>query len=228
MAATEWQTRRATADDIVPVGGVLARAFQEDPMWRWALGREGVEDRRARLERFFGAIARIVHARDELTFTAGDASTTTGASVDPSTGASVAGASVAGASVWMSPGKWRFSLLDEARMAPSVLAAFGPAGTVRLLQLLGAVERAHLREPHYYLFAIGADPAHQGRGVGAALLAPMLARCDDEQLPAYLESSNPQNLSFYRRHGFDDHGDALRFGDGVIVTPMRRAPRRRS
>lgn len=207
MTASEWQTRRATKDDIEPVGGVLARAFQEDPMWRWALGRDAVDERRARLERFFGAIARIVDAHDQLTFTAGDASAT------------------AGASVWMSPGKWRFSLVDEARMAPSVLASFGAAGTIRLLKLLMAVERAHLREPHWYLFAIGADPAHQGRGVGAALLAPMLARCDDEQLPAYLESSNPQNLSFYRRHGFTDHGPPLRFGDGVIVTPMRRAPR---
>ena len=112
-------------------------------------------------------------------------------------------------------------------MAPAVLASFGATGTVRLLKLLGAVERAHLREPHHYLFAIGADPAHQGRGVGAALLAPMLARCDEERLPAYLESSNPANLSFYRRHGFVATGE-LRFGSDVVVTPMRREPRARA
>ncbi|MCU1279346.1 MAG: hypothetical protein JWM53_2892, partial [bacterium] len=79
-------------------------------------------------------------------------------------------------------------------------------------------------EPHYYLFAIGTTPEQQGRGVGSALLAPMLARCDAEKLPAYLESSTPTNLPFYRRHGFVATGE-LRFGDGVVVTPMRRDPR---
>ena len=203
MPAEQWETQRATAADIDRVAAVLARAFQDDPMWRWALARDAVDERRARLGRFFDAIARILHARDELTFTAGD---------------------FAGAAVWMPPGRWHFSLVDQARLAPAVLTSFGAAGTVRLLKLLGGVERVHLRAPHYYLFAIGADPSQQGRGVGSALLAPMLARCDAEQLPAYLESSNPANLSFYRRHGFVPTGE-LRFGDGALVTPMRRDPR---
>lgn len=204
MPTSEWETRRAGDDELGRVAAVLARAFQDDPMWRWALGRDGTEERRARLDRFFGGIARVLHARNELTFAAGD---------------------FAGAAVWMAPGKWHFSLGDEARLAPTVLATFGAGGTVRLLRLLTGVERVHLREPHYYLFAIGTDPTHQGRGVGSALLAPMLARCDAEKLPAYLESSTPANLPFYRRHGFVEVGEPLRFGDGAVVTPMRRDPR---
>jgi ribosomal protein S18 acetylase RimI-like enzyme len=204
MDSMKWEARRATTDELGRVSAVLARAFQDDPMWRWALGRDAVDERRTRLGRFFDAIARILHARHELTFTAGD---------------------FAGAAVWMPPEKWRFSLVDEARMAPAVLASFGAGGTVRLLQLLVGVERAHLREPHYYLFAIGADPEQQGRGVGSSLLAPMLARCDAEKLPAYLESSNPANIPFYRRHGFEPTGEALRFGASAVVTPMRRDPR---
>jgi ribosomal protein S18 acetylase RimI-like enzyme len=202
MSTAKWETRPANGDELDRVAAVLARAFQDDPMWRWALGRDGTDERRARLDRFFGAIARVLHPRHELTFTAGD---------------------FAGAAVWMAPGRWHFSLGDEARLAPAVLGSFGAIGAVRLLRLLGGVERVHLREPHYYLFAIGADPAQQGRGVGSALLAPMLARCDAEKLPAYLESSNPENIPFYRRHGFVPVGEALRFGDAV-VTPMRRDP----
>jgi len=202
MPTTQWETRRVATSELDRVPAVLARAFQDDPMWRWALGRDGTDERRARLERFFDGIARIIHARHELTYTAGD---------------------VAGAAVWMPPGQWKFRLVDEARLAPTVLGAFGATGTVRLLKLLTGVERVHLREPHYYLFAIGADPAHQGRGVGSALLEPMLARCDAEKMPAYLESSNPANLSFYRRHGFTPLA-ALDFG-GNAVTPMRRDPR---
>lgn len=193
--------RRATAADRPAVAELLARAFDDDPLWTWVLGRPDREERCARLERFFGALLHHVHGHHEL--------------VDIVDGA--------GASVWVPPGRWRFSLGDEARVAPAVLRAFG-LGVVRLLPLLVAVEREHLRDPHYYLFAIGAAPEQQGRGVGSALLRPMLARCDAERLPAYLESSTPRNLPFYRRHGFEAVGE-LRFGDDVIVTRMRRDPR---
>jgi ribosomal protein S18 acetylase RimI-like enzyme len=30
-----------------------------------------------------------------------------------------------------------------------------------------------------------------------------LDRCDEQHLPAYLESSNPANISLYERHGFE-------------------------
>ena len=205
MSTAKWEARRAGGDELGPVAAVLARAFQDDPMWSWALGGGGGDERRARLDRFFGGIARVMHPRNELTFTAGD---------------------FAGAAVWTAPDRWHFSLADQARLAPTVVTTFGAGGTVRLLRLLGGVERVHLREPHYYLFAIGTDPAQQGRGVGSALLAPMLARCDQERMPAYLESSKPENVPFYRRHGFVEVGAPLQFGGGgVVVTPMRRAPR---
>jgi ribosomal protein S18 acetylase RimI-like enzyme len=203
MAIGDWEARRTVDGELAQVGAVLGRAFQDDPMWGWALGRSETDDRRARLTRFFDAIVRKVYGANELVFTVGD---------------------FAGVAVWTPPGAWRVSLADEARVAMPVLRAFGVGGSVRLLKLLAGVERAHERAPHYYLFAIGTDPAHQGRGAGAALLAPMLARCDAEKLPAYLESSNPANLSFYRRHGFVPTAE-LRFGPDVVVTPMRRDPR---
>jgi ribosomal protein S18 acetylase RimI-like enzyme len=203
MGNGDWEARLTVGDELSRVGGVLGRAFQDDPMWAWALGRSDTEDRSRRLARFFDAIVRKVYAAKQLVFTVDD---------------------LAGVAVWTPPGGWRLSFADEARVALPVLAAFGAAGSARLLQLLGGVTRAHERAPHYYLFAIGTDPAHQGRGAGAALLAPMLARCDAEKLPAYLESSNPANLSFYRRHGFVPTGE-LRFGSDVVVTPMRRDPR---
>lgn len=212
MSTARWETRHVGAEALGDVTAVLARAFEDDPMWRWALGRPDIDDRRARLGRFFGALIAKVHVREQLMFTADAAPRTD--SRDPA---------VAGAAVWMPPGRWKVSLGDEARVAPAVLAAFGASGTVRLLRLLAGVERLHLREPHYYLFAIGVEPTHQGRGVGAALLAPMLQRCDAERLPAYLESSTPTNLPFYRRQGFVETGQ-LRFGDAT-VTPMRRDPR---
>jgi predicted acetyltransferase len=39
--------------------------------------------------------------------------------------------------------------------------------------------------------------------LGGQLLKQVLKRADDEKVPVYLESSNPKNLDFYRKYGFE-------------------------
>ena len=51
-----------------------------------------------------------------------------------------------------------------------------------------------------------------------------VARSDKDGLPAYLESSNPKNISLYERHGFEVMGK-IQVGAGPLVTPMLRRPR---
>ena len=51
-----------------------------------------------------------------------------------------------------------------------------------------------------------------------------VARCDREGLLAYLESSNPRNISLYERHGFEAVGE-IQIGAAPVVTPMVRQPR---
>jgi ribosomal protein S18 acetylase RimI-like enzyme len=72
---------------------------------------------------------------------------------------------------------------------------------------------------------IGVDPARQGRGLGSALLAHTLSRCDAEGALAYLESSNPKNTPLYERHGFEVLGQ-IAPADFPGLTPMLRRPRR--
>ncbi|MBL8179008.1 MAG: GNAT family N-acetyltransferase [Bryobacterales bacterium] len=81
----------------------------------------------------------------------------------------------------------------------------------------------HPTQPHWYLPLIGVDAPAQNRGFGAALLRHALARCDAEGLPAYLESSNPRNVTLYRRHGFELLGE-IRAGSSPPVLPMLRPP----
>jgi ribosomal protein S18 acetylase RimI-like enzyme len=71
---------------------------------------------------------------------------------------------------------------------------------------------------------IGVDPAHQGKGHGDALMRHALEQCDRDGLPAYLESTNPRNLSLYRRHGFEALG-TIQASSSPSVVPMLR-PRR--
>lgn len=118
-----------------------------------------------------------------------------------------------GAACWIGPQdklRWPFTpsnLLKMARIG-------GPSALYRMARSGWKTEKFHPREPHYYLFMIGARPDYQGQGVGSALLSHMLRRCDREQMPAYLENSKAANLDFYRGHGFQVQRE-IRFASGA-------------
>ncbi len=52
------------------------------------------------------------------------------------------------------------------------------------------------------LLALGTDPPWQRRGIGSALLQPVLQRCDAAHTAAYLETPSEAIVPFYERHGF--------------------------
>ena len=99
-----------------------------------------------------------------------------------------------------------------------------PPAVAHGLRYLLAIEKAHPKEPHWYLMAVGVVPEAQGQGRGAALLEPVLRRCDDERLPAYLEASTADNARLYERLGFESR-EEVEMLPGVSVRPMLREPR---
>ncbi|MEM9473169.1 MAG: GNAT family N-acetyltransferase [Pseudomonadota bacterium] len=78
-------------------------------------------------------------------------------------------------------------------------------------------------EACWYLPMIATDPAFVGQGVGSVLLKRGLQRCDKAGEIAYLESSNPRNISLYLRHGFEQIGE-IQTGSSPKVFPMIRQP----
>ena len=94
-----------------------------------------------------------------------------------------------------------------------------------LLATFEKMGHSHPDEPHWYLPMIGVEPNAQGRGLGAELMRHAVARCDQEGALAYLESSNPRNISLYLRFGFEIIGE-IQIGAAPVVTPMLRRPRR--
>lgn len=106
-----------------------------------------------------------------------------------------------GAATWLGPEQelsWPFSLSNVIK----ALKFAGPGGTWRFLQAGIKTEKHHPREPHYYLFAVGALPECTGQGIGTALMKHVLKMCDEQSTPAYLENSKAENLAFYEGHGF--------------------------
>lgn len=86
------------------------------------------------------------------------------------------------------------------------------------------MEEFHPHEKCWYLPLIAADPAQTGKGLGAALLKAGLQQRDAQGLPAYLESSNPRNISLYERHGFEVMGK-IETDTSPLMTPMYRPAR---
>ena len=94
----------------------------------------------------------------------------------------------------------------------------------RAIKVQRAVEKRHLREPHFYVRLVGVRTALQGRGVGSALMQPTLQRADSAGLPTYIEASTERSAALYERLGFL-HMDVLELPDGgPPVWRMRRPP----
>jgi ribosomal protein S18 acetylase RimI-like enzyme len=127
---------------------------------------------------------------------------------------------LSGASLWFPPGVHP----DGDALAAMIQATTPEEEHGQIFEAFGQMDQYHPKEPHWYLAVLGADPARQGQGTGSALLRTTLAKVDEQNLPAYLESSNIANVPLYERHGFEVAGK-IQSDDGPLITPMFRPAR---
>jgi ribosomal protein S18 acetylase RimI-like enzyme len=130
-----------------------------------------------------------------------------------------------GGALWLPSDKAEIGLAQQLSLLPDMVRAVGLRGVKRLMGVLDAMNKAHPHERHYYLQFVGVEPAHQGKGLGSALMRPTLARCDREESGAYVENTQEENIAFYERLGFAVIG-GLDLGRGAPpVWRMWRDPR---
>jgi len=196
--------RAATAADRATLAAALASAFSKDPLFSWMAGAGPNRPLGPKMRVMFDAFLKLdLRRSDHLVFT-------------DEVGI--------GAAVWKHPNKWKMPTGDMVRTLPAMLRVLGTK-TPRMIGAITAIEKVHPKEEHYYLEALGTQQDMQSKGVGSAVIRHMLDRCDAEGLPAYLESSNPRNIPFYARHGFESTGEIVVGKGAPTVTAMWRDPR---
>jgi ribosomal protein S18 acetylase RimI-like enzyme len=124
------------------------------------------------------------------------------------------------AAFWLPPGVG----IDEAAMGALIESTVAAERQADLAGVAEQMGQYHPDAPHWYLAVLGVDVSRQGRGLGSVLMKHALQHVDAARLPAYLESSNPRNIPFYERHGFEVVG-RIQAGQSPVVTPMVRRGR---
>jgi GNAT superfamily N-acetyltransferase len=171
-----------TPSDDEAAARLLTRAFHTDPMMIYLAPDEPSRNRR--IQPFLAATIRYSrrYGITEMTSTR-DAVT-----------------------LWLKPDCTTLTVGRMVRtgtlLAPRTL---GLSSLIRLNTLASCSDTLHkqaISGDHWYLMTIGVDPDRQRMGAGGRLLSAGLQRADADGLPCYLETTNPENLPFYRRHGF--------------------------
>ncbi|HZO58677.1 MAG TPA: GNAT family N-acetyltransferase [Solirubrobacterales bacterium] len=200
MALSGQAVRKATLDDVPRLADALARAFDGDPPMRWFLSDS--ETRVARARRLFEVMLRRVHLTRDYCYTTSD---------------------VVGGALWVPPGTWRLGVVDQVVLLPGMVRVFG-RGLARAQRGLTVMESGHPKTPHYYLDSLGVEPEWQGKGLGSALMLPVLERCDIERMPAYLNAGSARSRDLYLRHGFEVTEEFALPEDGPPLWRMWREP----
>ena len=197
----ELRARSAGSSDLDAVVETIAVAFYNDPVWSFAFGDPTA--RAAQFRRWWPLFVESALPYGWVRML-GQAETV---------------------AVWMPPGRPELTPEAEARIPGLLDELLGDRAPLVLRGLL-QFEAAHPHdEPHYYLSFVATHDDHRGRGIGERLLAQNLELIDAEHLPAYLESSNPKNLTRYERLGFRPRSDFDFAPGGPTVTTMWRPAR---
>src|SRR4051812_5092539 len=156
--------RPVREQDIGVLALALTRAFEDDPVTRWVYASEPRRPRWS--ERFFAwQLGRLLP--QDVSWTTEDGR--------------------GGAALWALPDRWRETGRETLGLLRLTLPGVLPR-LPRVLRGLGQVEVRHPPQEHLYLAVLGVDPAHQGNGVGSAVVPPGLELCDRERLPAHPET----------------------------------------
>lgn len=189
--------KTATESDEIYVLDTLKLAFVSDPAFRWVWPDP---------QQYLSHVSNFAKAFAGKAFLHGTASYV---------------GNYYGVALWLPP-----SIYPDVDVMVDLLQKTGSEGSKRdspeVFEKMGSY---HPSEPHWYLPLLGVDPFYQGKGFGSMLMEHATAMFDKDNGLAYLESSNPRNVSLYKRHGFEVLG-TIQVNSSPPIFPMLRKPRK--
>ncbi len=190
------EIRTTTQADESPAIDAIVLAFVADPVARWCYPDP---------HQYLTNMPRFARAFAGSSFAHGSAHCT---------------GECAGTALWLPPDVHP----DEEALGEVIESTVSESVRTDLYAVFEQLAGYHPAEPHWYLPLIGVDPAYRGKGIGGALMKYAAQQCDHDQTPAYLESTNPRNVSLYQRHGFEVLGE-VQVGTSPPFVPMLRPAR---
>ena len=175
---------RLNKSQIEPAADVLARAFQDDPLFSYFF--PSARERMNKSPHLFRSLVQRGVLYGEVYATSPN---------------------LEGVVVWLHSDKVDVSPWRMVRPAALLMVLKMGAGSIRRMMRFApyaaTMHKRHTPFRHWYLQAIGVDPRFQGKGCAGLLLKPMFARMDTEHLACYLETQNQRNLPIYQHYGFE-------------------------
>jgi ribosomal protein S18 acetylase RimI-like enzyme len=193
--ANAIQIRKASDGEVPGIADTLARAFFDDPVFRWTFPDD--ERRRAVLPEIFSNFTEAFAPYGE-TYLGGDAS---------------------GAALWAPPGRAPLSDEFNERLARAA------GGEERFFEIAQLFEERHPAGSYYYLQFLGVEPERQGRGIGSAMLDHVLQRCDHQGAGAYLDATSPPQQAALRATRLCRHWRVRARGRAPDLADVARAHR---
>jgi ribosomal protein S18 acetylase RimI-like enzyme len=194
-------------EDSGRAGATLSRAFFDTEQWAALFPDPSI--RQQKLEQMFAGTVK-------LTFAAGGVAERT--------------SGFEAIALWLPPGRnlglWP---VVKSGFASVRFAVTPPLPNLRrIMATLREFDESHKQQmpiPHWYLMALGVDPAHQHRGHGSGLVRRGIRRSDCDTLPIYLETETGANASFYERLGFEMLDEIMIEAIDVLFSLMIRWPK---
>jgi GNAT superfamily N-acetyltransferase len=205
MTRPTIEVERLSPDEVNTSIAVATRAFWNDPMFNFF-----TPDLLAQHKNLVGFFAAGIHdcaKHGEVWVAKSDAT-------------------LAGVAAWLPPGVFpatggKRALRQGLRVAPTIVRSPRRRTAYRMMNEMTA---RHPHDEHWYLMVLGTDPLHQGRGVGTALIKPVLERADETGVATFLETQKESNLAYYQRFGFEI-SDTFSVDDSPPLWQMQRDPR---
>jgi ribosomal protein S18 acetylase RimI-like enzyme len=184
---------------------LLARAFYDDPLMLYLFPDDS--ERRDMGKRFF--LPNLKHATQQgKLYTTG---------------------SFRGVAVWhflgINPVIEKGTADDPRVQLPVLMGADAFQRLMYVVQCTGEIHKKLMPGKHCYLLFLGVDTGWQSKGIGAALIKPVLEMADEKGLPCYLETNKAINVEFYRKQGFEVGEERQMPHGGPYVWGLVRTPK---